>query len=87
MMTNRMKELFQKDKYELVDRIVTLEKQIEILEPVVTSRLQDCLYQFVEYYTIDDLEIVDMKLIVDRFIEDSFPEEQEEEKWKKVNGR
>ena len=79
-MTNRMKELFQKDKYELVDRIVTLEKQIEILEPVVTSRLQDCLYQFVEYYTIDDLEIVDMKLIVDRFIEDSFPEEQEEEK-------
>ena len=80
MMTNRMKELFQKDKYELVDRIVTLEKQIEILEPVVTSRLQDCLYQFVEYYTIDDLEIVDMKLIVDRFIEDSFPEEQEEEK-------
>ena len=80
MMTNRMKELFQKDKYELVDRIVTLEKQIEILEPVVTSRLQDCLYQFVEYYTIDDLEIVAMKLIVDRFIEDSFPEEQEEEK-------
>tara|TARA_R100000963_G_C4631759_1_gene96678 strand:+ start:135 stop:377 length:243 start_codon:yes stop_codon:yes gene_type:complete len=79
MMTNRMKELFQKDKYELVDRIVTLEKQIEILEPVVTSRLQDCLYQFVEYYTIDDLEIVDMKLIVDRFIEDSFPDEQEEE--------
>ena len=79
MMTNRMKELFQKDKYELVDRIVTLEKQIEILEPVVTSRLQDCLYQFVEYYTIDDLEIVDMKLIVDRFIEESFPEEQEEE--------
>ena len=80
MMTNRMKELFQKDKYELVDRIVTLEKQIEVLEPIVTSRLQDCLYQFVEYYTIDDLEIVDMKLIVDRFIEDSFPEEQEEEK-------
>ena len=80
MMTNRMKELFQKDKYELVDRIVTLEKHIEILEPVVTSRLQDCLYQFVEYLTIDDLEIVDMKLIVDRFIEDSFPEEQEEEK-------
>ena len=80
MMTNRMKELFQKDKYELVDRIVTLEKQIEILEPVAISRLQDCLYQFVEYYTIDDLEIVDMKLIVDRFIEDSFPEEQEEEK-------
>ena len=79
MMTNRMKELFQKDKYELVDRIVTLEKQIEILEPVVTSRLQDCLYQFVEYYTIDDLEIVDMKLIVDRFIEESFPDEQEEE--------
>ena len=79
-MTNRMKELFQKDKYELVDRIVTLEKQIEVLEPIVTSRLQDCLYQFVEYYTIDDLEIVDMKLIVDRFIEDSFPEEQEEEK-------
>ena len=66
MMTNRMKELFQKDKYKLVDRIVKLE--------------QDCLYQFVEYYTIDDLEIVDMKLIVDRFIEDSFPEEQEEEK-------
>ena len=29
-MTNRMKELFQKDKYELVDRIVTLEKQIEV---------------------------------------------------------
>ena len=79
MMTNRMKELFQKDKYELVDRIVTLEKQIEVLEPIVTSRLQDCLYQFVEYYTIDDLEIVDMKLIVDRFIEDSFPDEQEEE--------
>ena len=79
MMTNRMKELFQKDKYELVDRIVTLEKQIEVLEPIVTSRLQDCLYQFVEYYTIDDLEIVDMKLIVDRFIEESFPEEQEEE--------
>ena len=79
MMTNRMKELFQKDKYELVDRIVTLEKQIEVLEPIVTSRLQDCLYQFVEYYTIDDLEIVDMKLIVDRFIEESFPDEQEEE--------
>ena len=78
-MTNRMKELFQKDKYELVDRIVTLEKQIEVLEPIVTSRLQDCLYQFVEYYTIDDLEIVDMKLIVDRFIEESFPDEQEEE--------
>ena len=80
MMTNRMKELFQKDKYELVDTIVTLEKQIEVLEPVVTSRLQDCLYQFVEYYTIDDLEVVDMKLVVDSFIEESFPEEQEEEK-------
>tara|TARA_R110002020_G_scaffold18962_3_gene65704 strand:- start:221 stop:463 length:243 start_codon:yes stop_codon:yes gene_type:complete len=79
MMTNRMKELFQKDKYELVDRIVTLEKQIEVLEPIVTSRLQDCLYQFVEYYTIDDLEIVDMKLIVDSFIKESFPDEQEEE--------
>ena len=81
MMTNRMKELFQKDKYELVDRIVTLEKQIEVLEPIVTSRLQDCLYQFVEYYTIDDLEIVDMKLIVDSFIKESFPDEQEEEEW------
>ena len=79
MMTNRMKELFQKDKYELVDRIVRLEKQIEVLETIVTSRLQDCMYQFVEYYTIDDLEIVDMKLIVDRFIEESFPDEQEEE--------
>ena len=80
MMTNRMKELFQKDKYELVDRIVTLEKQIEVLEPIVTSRLQDCLYQFVEYYTIDEADIIDMKIVADRFIEDSFPEEQEEEK-------
>ena len=79
MMTNRMKELFQKDKYELVDRIVTLEKQIEVLEPIVTSRLQDCLYQFVEYYTLDDLEVVDMKLVVDSFIKESFPDEQEEE--------
>ena len=76
MMTNRMKELFQKDKYELVDRIVTLEKQIEVLEPIVTSRLQDCLYQFVEYYTIDEADIIDMKIVAESFLEKGFPKEE-----------
>ena len=74
MMTNRMKELFQKDKYELVDTIVTLEKQIEVLEPIVTSRLQDCLYQFVEFYTIDEMKRVDMKIIADNVVDQTYPE-------------
>ena len=76
MLTDRMKELFQKDKYELVDTIIIKEKQIKILEPIVTSRLQDCLYQFVEFYTIDEMKRVDMKIIADSFLEENFPKEK-----------
>jgi hypothetical protein len=77
MLTDRMKELFQKDKYELVDTIIIKEKQIKILEPIATSRLQDCLYQFVEYYTIDETDRIDMKIVADSFLEKSFPKEEE----------
>ena len=76
-MTNRMKELFQKDKYELVDTIIIKEKQIKILDKYVGSRLKDCLYQFVEYYTIDETDRIDMKIVAESFLEKGFPKEEE----------
>ena len=68
-MTDRMKELFQKDKYELVDRLIMKEGQVEILEKNLSSKMKDCLYQFIDYYTSNDLDRVDLKVIADNFVQ------------------
>ena len=80
-MKTRAKELFHKDKRELVNKIINLEKQIKVLEPIITSRLQDALYQFIDYYTDDEMNRVDMQIIAENFIEFSFPQEIREEEW------
>ena len=72
-MTDRMKELFQKDKYELVDTIVRKEKSIDVLEnnlaKMLDTIMKDCLYNFIDYYTQNDLDRVDLKVIADNFVQ------------------
>ena len=79
-MTERMKELFQKDKYELVDTIIIKEKRVEVLEKTLSflrtdlnSKMQDCLYQFIDYYTHNELDRTDLKVIADNFLQYSNP--------------
>ena len=81
MMTKRMKELFQKDKYQLVDRIILKKKQIEVLEKTLFSKMQDCLYQFIDYYTQNELDRTDLKVIADNFLQYSNPVDFGGEEW------
>ena len=79
-MTERMKELFQKDKYELVDTIIIKEKRVEVLEKTLSflrtdlnSKMKDCLHQFIDYYTHNELDRTDLKVIADNFLQYSNP--------------
>tara|TARA_Y100000004_G_scaffold183775_1_gene231997 strand:- start:480 stop:716 length:237 start_codon:yes stop_codon:yes gene_type:complete len=66
-MDKRVKELFHKDKRELINTIINLEKQMETIEQISKSRLQDALFHFIEYFTEDEMERVDMKVIAENY--------------------
>ena len=71
MLTERERELYHKDKAELISKIITKEKQVKILEKCLFSKMKDCLYQFIDFFVEDELERLDMRIVADRFVKEA----------------